>query len=717
MRAQACPACALQIKGIAMKSLLPALPCFLMIIPLLSRAQNLVVNPSFEEHTSCPTGANATTYHNAITLVTGWGTPTISSDYYHVCGDQSLGVPDNLAGHAFPRTGDAYVGYHLWSGSWSIPGNAAEYLEGSLSSPLEQDSFYLVELFTSLADNYAIATDEFSLLLTDTFFRMPSAISGMFTSLIIPAAPQLNNRPGYFLASQEEWMPLRWVYKAQGGERYFTMGVFRPSAEISWIEADEVGTLGCYIFIDDVRIEKLPNHLGQLGLRDTILCTYPFELELSASGLHSGYRWSTGDSTLSITVTEPGQYMLEAYYGEFLIRDTAVVQYLPPEQVSLGADSSLCAQDTPFALTAPYGMDVYRWSTGDTTASISVSESGLYWLEAEYACGQVRDSIQLDVENPQPFSLGADTLFCGDSPIGLPLQAGPGYESYAWNNGQNTAGIVAAAPGLYWVEARHFCGDYRDSILLEQQPLLSLGLPADTLACLEEPLRLAAAPGFDSYRWSTGETGSVIEAVEYGTYTLEASYPCGMPSIAITVEAPAPLEVQLPAQVEVNLGESIALHPALSRTGGVQYHWSPADGLSCPRCARPVASPSASQAYTLEVRDEYGCSAQASVEVVVKPRLRAYVPSAFSPNGDGVNDRLAFFAGPEVREVRWFRVYNRWGGLVYERKDFEPNLPGAGWDGEVNGTPAPAGTYAWAAEVEQLGGQVARLDGEVLLVR
>lgn len=701
-----------------MKSLLPALPCFLMIIPLLSRAQNLVVNPSFEEHTSCPTGANATTYHNTITLVTGWGTPTISSDYFHVCGDEWTGVPSNHLGYAYqyPQNGDAYAGFSLWSGSWGIPGNAAEYLEGSLSSPLEQDSFYLVELYASLHDNSRIATDEFSLLFTDTFFSMPSAISGMFTSLIIAAAPQLNNRPGYFLANQEAWMPLRWVYKARGGERYFTMGVFRPSDEIHWVEIREFGR-PTYIFIDDVRIEKLPYYLGQLGLRDTILCTYPFELELSASGLHSGYRWSTGDSTLSITVTEPGQYVLEAYYGEFLIRDTAVVQYLPPEQVSLGADSSLCAQDTPFALTAPYGMDVYRWSTGDTTASISVSESSLYWLEVEYACGQVRDSIQLVVENPQPFSLGADTMFCGNGSIALPLQAGPGYESYAWNNGQNTAGIVAVAPGLYWVEARHFCGDYRDSIRLEQQPLLSLGLPADTLACLDEPLRLAAAPGFDSYRWSTGETGPVIEAVAYGTYTLEASYPCGMPSIAIAVEAPAPLEVQLPAQVEVNLGESIVLRPALSRTGGAQYRWSPAEGLSCPDCATPVASPSASQAYTLEVRDEYGCSAQASVELVVKPRLRAYVPSAFSPNGDGVNDRLGLFAGPEVRVVHWFRVYNRWGGLVYEQKNFAPNLPGAGWDGEVNGTPAPAGTYVWAAEVEQLGGRAGRLEGEVVLVR
>ena len=60
-------------------------------------AQNLVINPSFEDHTACPTGLDNTGSHNAMSLVVGWTTPTVSSDYFHACGDDRAGVPSNLA--------------------------------------------------------------------------------------------------------------------------------------------------------------------------------------------------------------------------------------------------------------------------------------------------------------------------------------------------------------------------------------------------------------------------------------------------------------------------------------------------------------------------------------------------------------------------------------------------------------------------------------------
>lgn len=690
--------------------------CVLLLAPLMLRSQNLVVNPSFEEYTECPTGeSEAVLNNNGITAAVGWSTPTTSTDYFHACGNSTWGIPSNTFGYEYPRTGDAYAGFILGA-PVTIPDNASEYLEGQLSAPLAQDSFYLVELFVSLADRSAWATDEFGIFFTDTFFYRPEHIWGGLFGMLIPLEPCLSNEPGNFLDQKDGWMPLRWVYRARGGELFFTMGPFRYRSEPNWLR-QQFGSEAAYIYIDDVRIEPLPYQFGQLGLRDTVLCTQPFAVELAASGLHQGYRWSTGDTTASITVTEPGVYALEAYYGEFLVRDTARVRYLPPEAVSLGGDRALCPGELPYVLEAPAGLDAYRWSTGDTTASIAAAEPGLYWVEAEYTCGTVRDTARITAEAPGPFSLGPDTLLCGPEGFELPLSAGAGYESYAWSTGDTAQAIAAAAPGLYWAEGRHRCGAWRDSIRLSWHPLLSLGLPPDTLLCPGALLRLEAAPGFDSYRWGTGAAGASIAIAAPGVYALEAAYPCGQERAEVEVRLAPELQLELPPRLEAALGQAVELRPSLSGAGPFQYAWSPAGGLSCTDCAAPLAQPAGSQAYRLAVSDANGCQAEAEVEVAVQPRLRLYVPNAFSPNADGANDRLRPYAGPEVKAIRRFELYGRWGGLAYQAENLAPGAPGTGWDGTIGGQPAPAGLYLWRAEAERLDGVVVWLRGEVLLLR
>lgn len=682
-------------------------------------AQNLVPNPSFEEHTACPSGLDNTSNHNAMNLVEDWTTPTVSSDYYHTCGDEAAGVPNNMPsfGFQYARTGEAYVGFGIWGGPYSIPEDAGEYLETSLLEPLQKDSFYLVEFFASLHDGRKLATDAFSVLFTDTLLwvDMPPTI---FTSRTILAQPQLNNTPGNFITSQEEWTPLRWVYKASGGEAFMTIGNFRPDEEVDYVEVEQWGLLTTYYFIDDVYVEKLPYPIGELGLQDTTLCESPFSVELSASGLHDGYRWSTGDTALSITVTEPGVYLLEAFYQEFVVRDTAVVRYLPPEAAGLGPDVLLCEQDLPYSLPGPAGMHAYHWSTGDSAAVLEIHAPGVYSLEAAYACGTVHDTILIEVEQPEPFSLGPDTVHCTAGAIRQLLRAGEGYAAYRWSTGEAGQQIEVSAPGIYWVEAAHRCRTVRDTVAIGQQPPLSLALPADTLACLENsPLLLSAAAGFDRYRWSAGQTGRELAVTAYGTYELEAEYGCGKVLAATEVLPPPPLLLSLPERLEAPLGQAVALQPVVNRPAAVSYAWRPADGLSCTDCPSPLAQPPVSTLYELVLTDQYGCTASAAVNLVVIPRQRIYVPNAFSPNGDGINDGLFLYAGEEVSRVISFKVYNRWGGQVFVAKNAPPNAPAAGWDGRGQGQPAPAGLYAWVAEVELLDGRRVELKGGVVLVR
>lgn len=106
-----------------------------------------------------------------------------------------------------------------------------------------------------------------------------------------------------------------------------------------------------------------------------------------------------------------------------------------------------------------------------------------------------------------------------------------------------------------------------------------------------------------------------------------------------------------------------------------------------------------------------------AVTVVVTQERPFYVPTAFSPNGDGTNDRLFLYAGPEVAKVRAFRIFDRWGNLVFFEKDFEPNNPQFGWDGRFEGQAMNPAVFVWMAEVEFVDGSGKVFYGEVTLVR
>ncbi|MCB9267921.1 MAG: gliding motility-associated C-terminal domain-containing protein [Lewinellaceae bacterium] len=105
------------------------------------------------------------------------------------------------------------------------------------------------------------------------------------------------------------------------------------------------------------------------------------------------------------------------------------------------------------------------------------------------------------------------------------------------------------------------------------------------------------------------------------------------------------------------------------------------------------------------------------MSITLNQQSAVYIPNAFSPNEDGRNDRLAPYADASIVEIEAFRVYNRWGGLLYERAAFAPNDESLGWDGTVNGQPAPPGVYVYQLTARRLDGEVLRLEGEVLLVK
>ncbi len=150
-------------------------------------------------------------------------------------------------------------------------------------------------------------------------------------------------------------------------------------------------------------------------------------------------------------------------------------------------------------------------------------------------------------------------------------------------------------------------------------------------------------------------------------------------------------------------------------SGGLTYSWSPAVALNNPNIYNPKAFYDGSFdsiRYTVTVKDSIGCSDDATVLVkVFRTAPKVFVPTAFTPNRDGRNDFVAPIA-VGLTKLDYFRIYNRWGQLV-----FETTVNGKGWDGRLGGQEQASATYVWIVRGTDYTGKVVFDKGTVTLIR
>ncbi|WP_177222878.1 PKD domain-containing protein [Chitinophaga sp. YR627] len=149
----------------------------------------------------------------------------------------------------------------------------------------------------------------------------------------------------------------------------------------------------------------------------------------------------------------------------------------------------------------------------------------------------------------------------------------------------------------------------------------------------------------------------------------------------------------------------------LNASGGEFYAWSPPQGLSNVNIADPYVSGDVDMTYLLKVSNSQGCFGYDSISVKYYAGPEIYIPTAFSPNGDGQNDRFRFIP-VGITEYEYFRIFNRWGQEIYSSTDFRQ-----GWDGTIKGAPAPVDTYIWILAGKDLTGKSILKKGTVTLVK
>ena len=156
--------------------------------------------------------------------------------------------------------------------------------------------------------------------------------------------------------------------------------------------------------------------------------------------------------------------------------------------------------------------------------------------------------------------------------------------------------------------------------------------------------------------------------------------------------------------------------PAVYSDSVNKFQWSMPEGLSCTTCPQPYAKPRSDTKYKVEFSDHNGCRNAAEVQVlVVCGNDNVFMPNTFSPNGDGSND-IFYVRGKGLSRVKTLRIFNRWGQVVFEKRDFPVNEPSVGWDGFFKGQRPQSDVYIYQVEVFCENSQVIRYEGNVALI-
>lgn len=150
----------------------------------------------------------------------------------------------------------------------------------------------------------------------------------------------------------------------------------------------------------------------------------------------------------------------------------------------------------------------------------------------------------------------------------------------------------------------------------------------------------------------------------------------------------------------------------------LQVTWSNISPSDCPPPCISVSFPALASGTIQAVLETIdGCQVTDEINLTVQPKVDVYIPTSFSPNGDGINDYFSIFAGPGIAKINWLQIFDKWGNLVFEQTNFLPNDPILGWNGTWNNQQSATGAYLYSVELEVIDNAPIKKAGNIFLIR
>lgn len=427
-----------------------------------------------------------------------------------------------------------------------------------------------------------------------------------------------------------------------------------------------------------------------------------------------------------ITLTEPASLQLDC--GEIL-----------PASANDIADGQ--ARVDILGGTAPYTL---TWD-GPVPGTETIMDAGQVTIEDLLAGSytvSVRDSN--DCETPCTFDITFTPPVCdvvvetevqliscpgaADGAITLTISGGRAPYAIAWSDGDVIPSRLDLGPGTYAavITDANGCTSEVSVDLIDPSPLVA---EISTIAggC-EAPTRVvinSITGGNPPYEFSPdGAFFNAIPSLPFsfdglapGSYMIHVRDAGGcLVQREVEIASNIALELELGPDVELTLGDSLVLKPILNFDPSL-ISWSPTEGVSANDQLDAVLKPTFTTTYTLSLTDAGGCTISDNITIIVDRARPVFAPNAFSPNGDGVNDTFTLYAGQSVDQILQMKIFDRWGNLLVDRQDIQPNNPSLGWDGQFRNKPLNPGVFTYFFEVLYMDGQTDVIAGEVVLLR
>jgi len=391
-------------------------------------------------------------------------------------------------------------------------------------------------------------------------------------------------------------------------------------------------------------------------------------------------------------------------------------------------DTTICEGDTAALGILGFSGYTFTWdtqpnmifNTGQDSAWVHPNVTTTYVIYLDDGLGNITtDSATVTVIPTIIPSVDVTDNTCLNTPNGaidISITGGSGpitYDLLGPPNFSNTTGDFAPLPaGTYTAtitpDDHPYCAITFDTTVSYISPD-TIYLVGDTSACLGDTIFLSLV-GADNYdvNWSTGDTTTSIIYYSLVSGNINVTINTGCENVTINTGIlihPIPI-IDAGPDTSINVEEIIQLNGS----GGFAYLWQPTTGLDCFTCPNPFASPVINTTYTLTAMDVNGCQGTDVMSIDVN-YLPLFIPTAFSPNGDGENDVL-YVRGFGIRTMNLL-IYDRWGKTIFTSTD-----KSNGWDGQTpNGNNATSGVYGYQFSATRPNGDIIELKGNITLFR
>lgn len=372
-----------------------------------------------------------------------------------------------------------------------------------------------------------------------------------------------------------------------------------------------------------------------------------------------------------------------------------------------------------------YSLDGTSWQNGSTLTAAPGTHT--IFVQDANGCTASLSGIVVDFVNTVELETGDDPVICES--LSTPLPVVSNAQSFSWTSSPSLSALNVISPianpvvtTTYYVTATTGICDRMDSVTVFVNPAPRPNAGPDSTICFGGSIRLQGSGGVE-YHWSPDRYLSSPDVrdpmvtqpltIDYYLHVTDLNGCNSLVQDTVRVIVSPPAELFVGNDTIVAMNQPVQLYSVdVNNTGFINYEWEPSTGLSNPYIPNPVAVLDAE--YTQFIVTAANASNCAGVDTLVIKTYKGpelYVPTAFTPNGDGNNDFLRVIS-IGMKEFRYFSVYNRYGQLVFTTKDARQ-----GWDGRVKGVAQNTGTFVWMAEAVDFRNNVVQRKGTTTIIR